>query len=559
MSLGSESSLPTRTPFHDDRTLDNGGKGKQPLSLLERTSTDINDAETIAGRTTTQKTFCHQPLDLGKDSIRLLEVLTPGADGSIRCRIRHAEMGAQESEKTADFSYESAAHQATYLEYSCLSNVWGPPEEDMRWIEVNGLEFRVRKNLWDFMTVASSMKVKLENDENIGEDSVTTYKWLRSLWIDALCIKQDNVLERNHQVQKMGQIFSNAELVIAWLGNNSHLATGFRAARSLSNTKRKRQISRAYRLDGLATLWDAEYWSRAWITQEVVLSRNLHLLAQNETLPWAIYADLGEYFNAMGVSQEFLSRWHRSLNIKRNDSPLTLLENISRFRDRQCHDPRDLVYSLISISRDGHLIKVNYDTSLVTLAQSVLSLYEDRLCLCSVTVVAQNLLVGRKLTKSEADQDFIKSISSKRSSIVTWPVVPNDEVGKGQAASGDVAALISSAWMRGDPHCSWRQAASIPKGNRCGDSRLFILPRSYDQRLLRIRPYQGSPRAKGLETYQYSMPEELENHLRLTTSVICELTSSVRSDKLVHDATIPSEAIYPVRPYRTQWRIALNS
>jgi hypothetical protein len=39
----------------------------------------------------------------------------------------------------------------------------------------------------------------------------------RRIWIDALCINQDNEKERGHQVALMGRIFRNAE-VVCWLG-----------------------------------------------------------------------------------------------------------------------------------------------------------------------------------------------------------------------------------------------------------------------------------------------------------------------------------------------------
>lgn len=38
-------------------------------------------------------------------------------------------------------------------------------------------------------------------------------------WIDALSINQGNFLERNHQVNMMGNIFADAAFVLAWLGN----------------------------------------------------------------------------------------------------------------------------------------------------------------------------------------------------------------------------------------------------------------------------------------------------------------------------------------------------
>lgn len=41
-----------------------------------------------------------------------------------------------------------------------------------------------------------------------------------TLWIDALCINQEDIAEKNHQVDMMREIYSGAELVIAWLGSN---------------------------------------------------------------------------------------------------------------------------------------------------------------------------------------------------------------------------------------------------------------------------------------------------------------------------------------------------
>lgn len=38
------------------------------------------------------------------------------------------------------------------------------------------------------------------------------------LWVDALCVNQNSILERNHQIQKMRTIFSLAKEVIIWLG-----------------------------------------------------------------------------------------------------------------------------------------------------------------------------------------------------------------------------------------------------------------------------------------------------------------------------------------------------
>jgi hypothetical protein len=74
--------------------------------------------------------------------------------------------------------------------YYALSYVWGQPSHSKKVI-VNGKYLEIRKNLWHFLWKAS-----------IPEGC-------KYLWIDALCINQKNVEERNHQVKIMGDIYKN--------------------------------------------------------------------------------------------------------------------------------------------------------------------------------------------------------------------------------------------------------------------------------------------------------------------------------------------------------------
>lgn len=41
---------------------------------------------------------------------------------------------------------------------------------------------------------------------------------IRLVWVDAICIKQSNLLERNNQVRVMKQMYSQARVVVIWLG-----------------------------------------------------------------------------------------------------------------------------------------------------------------------------------------------------------------------------------------------------------------------------------------------------------------------------------------------------
>lgn len=53
---------------------------------------------------------------------------------------------------------------------------------------------------------------------------------MRALWVDAACIDQTDVQERNHQVGQMQNIYADAEEVVVWLGpasSDSSLAIRF--------------------------------------------------------------------------------------------------------------------------------------------------------------------------------------------------------------------------------------------------------------------------------------------------------------------------------------------
>jgi hypothetical protein len=45
------------------------------------------------------------------------------------------------------------------------------------------------------------------------------------LWVDALCINQDDIPERSEQVNKMGSIYTNARRVVLWLGEEADDST----------------------------------------------------------------------------------------------------------------------------------------------------------------------------------------------------------------------------------------------------------------------------------------------------------------------------------------------
>ncbi|KAI7781002.1 hypothetical protein LA080_015345 [Diaporthe eres] len=125
----------------------------------------------------------YAPLRNDSREFRLL-ILEPSTDrlAPIRCKLKQA-------------SFDNGD-----LKYTALSYVWADPPGTTP-IIVNGVETQITLNLQAAL-------------RHIRQPSCAA-----TLWVDALCINQENIPEKNHQVEMMREIYSGAELVIAWLGS----------------------------------------------------------------------------------------------------------------------------------------------------------------------------------------------------------------------------------------------------------------------------------------------------------------------------------------------------
>jgi hypothetical protein len=118
--------------------------------------------------------------------------------------------------------------------------------------------------------VKSSMQSRLYGDLLFGSKFSPRY-----FWIDALCIDQDNTSERSHQVQLMGEIYSQADWVLVWLGDECGPAL-----RALQNEEAHR-----WNMEVLDKFFEADYWNRVWTVQEFELAKDIVFAADGFLLP----------------------------------------------------------------------------------------------------------------------------------------------------------------------------------------------------------------------------------------------------------------------------------
>jgi hypothetical protein len=152
-----------------------------PISVFEIALSD-SDVERKAGIE-----YCYKPLnyELGQE-IRLL-ILKPGNYSEyIECEIVHANLLDKPRYEAISYTWanedgdDAPSGQITCARSKCVIRITANCEAALR---------RLRRRTQS-----------------------------RMIWIDSICIDQNNVKERNHQVRQMGTIYASAEQVIIYLG-----------------------------------------------------------------------------------------------------------------------------------------------------------------------------------------------------------------------------------------------------------------------------------------------------------------------------------------------------
>ncbi|KAJ4377423.1 hypothetical protein N0V83_000248 [Neocucurbitaria cava] len=225
-------------------------------------------------------------------------------------------------------------------------------------------------------------------------------KEIRKIWIDAVCINQQDREEKSQQIQRMRSIYARAKRVVVWLGPESpnsnlamHLLGILSKPPNITSSDTSYQMALKERSISapsgpFAEAWKAfddlfarEYWQRAWIIQEIAASGDILICCGQESISWSELetAFWGKkqihniFFNQVETdltkhprnTQEVFDFWAWKKAMASAQSQ-PLLKALIDSRRSKATDPRDHVYALLGISSDSSsLIPVpNYKHSI---------------------------------------------------------------------------------------------------------------------------------------------------------------------------------------------------
>jgi len=183
-----------------------------------------------------------------------------------------------------------------------------------------------------------------------------------TIWIDALCIDQDSLRERGHQVAQMKEIYSKAEKVISWLGPSSEDTTRlFDAIRTFDGTDEAERTS-ILQLDieahsrALENLMTRPYWNRVWVVQEMAVATDLLFMWGNDVVrsdyllivleenceQYSKWEDI--YYSSLYYLKE-MRRWCLE--------ETNLAKAFRWFMWRNATEPRDKIYAILGLITEG--------------------------------------------------------------------------------------------------------------------------------------------------------------------------------------------------------------
>ncbi|OTA95382.1 hypothetical protein M434DRAFT_208127 [Hypoxylon sp. CO27-5] len=296
----------------------------------------------MVSKTMLMTSYNYKPLNPDSREIRMLEIHPAFRTSStIKCSLIVANLDNL-NDDSVPFSF-----------YEALSYTWGDPTGKVT-IKLDGCPFEVTRNL-----AAALRRLRAK-------------RGYRYLWVDAICINQDDDQERNSQVSLMGLIYRTAEQVLIWLGREADGSKNAMklifsvadlyveesdVAASLAN-----EAHRA-RWRDVARLFDRPYWRRVWVRQEIALAKGIVVLCGDRMMSWDALVEGAVFLTdhtadfepiAAGISR-YTSGYHdaigmdilREMILKDNKVPLE--DVILHLRQCECTDQRDKVYGALGL------------------------------------------------------------------------------------------------------------------------------------------------------------------------------------------------------------------
>ncbi|CAI4219565.1 unnamed protein product [Parascedosporium putredinis] len=287
----------------------------------------------------------YRSLDSAGGEIRVLQIHPAPSDKPISAIFTYLHLGRPHPQGAA---------------FDALSYMWGDVTDKTQ-IQLDNEPFTISKRLAAILTT-----LRRETEPLV-------------IWVDAVCINQDDLVERAAQVQLMRRIYSKADLVRVWLDEDIDISSpGFTKLAGLNAGSTIQDLGASPALwDPVLAIFQSAYWKRVWIQQEISNASAVSIHCKENTLSVASLIHYLRLCDEIQLSNVMQSSWwdwgtkkpsvilparfappehgaDATLSQGTTLSPqdLDLLYTLQNVNSLKCTDERDRVYGVMFLVKD---------------------------------------------------------------------------------------------------------------------------------------------------------------------------------------------------------------
>lgn len=300
------------------------------------------------------------------------------SDGSNQIRLLTLSPSRERSSPIVCFTkiHPRSPQDTFFCRYEALSYAWGDAAD----VSLNPIVFNGQSRY-----ISSNLEAALR---------VLRYQHSpRILWVDALCINQTDLVEKNVQVGQMHSIYAFASRVVVWLGpgsEDSDLAMSFLSrASTISDFEHLDQGI----WDALENLCSRAWFSRVWVLQEFKNGRDPIFLCGNASFAWnplqSVFDSLWETNDQLDLKKlKFLGEVGKLVGMSRTRKSYTgypenkqqrmkdFVSLLKRHSGYQATEAHDKIYALIGLESNMWFITMA-DGLRIRYEQPVVEVYTE--------------------------------------------------------------------------------------------------------------------------------------------------------------------------------------
>lgn len=335
-------------------------------------------------------------------------------------------------------SYLDCRMQSSKLDdeaFIAISYYWGNINDNAL-INVNTRPYRVTKQVINILNLLSTQLYSREIDSSNPANRLRR----QLMWIDAVCINQEDVPERERQMKMMKSVYESALCTMLYLGQppganeDAKLALDWLKSLihepmeeflAIPKEKRLQRWSSRCWASVVKLLEESPWWRRRWTIQEAAVSNEVWVVYGTEILRWETFADAVTRCAYMWSDLAQQSRFQLQSTVEpmadvsptfaiarlrtrlRNGEPLPqLFETLLNFRRCGCMYGYERIFALLGLCNNAERganpidLKLGTTETFKRFVLRYIGLYKNLDILCAALEIAR---VKRPLTRSIQD------------------------------------------------------------------------------------------------------------------------------------------------------------